>query len=118
MLPYEYPISTMKKLGKKKVLQGSQLEFFLSPDTGVTRDFSLSIADVYAGLEKILHRSLRPIHSKAQGVKFQLRAKVLLEKYSFENDKQVMWTCGFPQTACLYILLFRLRTVYTRQLRT
>ena len=86
----------MKKLGKKKALRGLQQEFFLSPNFNVSRDFSLSIADVYARLQKILRRSLQLIHSKAKGVKFQLRAKVLLEKYSFENDKQIVVDVRFP----------------------
>ncbi|MCG8621927.1 MAG: hypothetical protein MJE68_08035, partial [Proteobacteria bacterium] len=89
----------MKKLGKRKALRGSQLEYFLSPEPRVGRDLSLSVADVYAGLEKILRKSLTPIHARAKGVKFQLRAKVLLEKYSFENDKQIVVDVWFPSNS-------------------
>ena len=86
----------MKKLGKKKALRGSQKEFFLSPDLRVSRDLSLSVADVYPGMKKILTQSLHPIHSRAKGLKFQLRSKVLLEKYSFENEKQIVVDVWFP----------------------
>ena len=86
----------MKKLGKKKALRGSQEEFFLSPNLRVSRDLSLSVADVFPGMKKILTRGLRPIHSRAKGLKFQLRSKVLLEKYSFENEKQIVVDIWFP----------------------
>ena len=47
-------------------------------------------------MKKILSQSLRPIHSRAKGLKFQLRTKVLLEKYSFENEKQIVVDVWFP----------------------
>ena len=47
-------------------------------------------------MKKILSRSLRPIHSRAKGVKFQWCTKVFLEKYSFENEKQILVDVWFP----------------------
>ena len=56
----------------------------------------MSIRDVYSALRDILHRSLHPIRKQARGLKFQLRCKILLEKYSYENEHDIVVDVWFP----------------------
>ena len=43
-----------------------------------------------------VHHALKSIRKHAKGVKFQLRCKVLLEKFSFENDRVITIDVWFP----------------------
>ena len=86
----------MRGVGKKVALEKSQKEYLLAPSINVSRDLSLSIRDVYSALHDILHRSLHPIRKQARGLKFQLRCKILLEKYSYENEHDIVVDVWFP----------------------
>ena len=86
----------MRGVGKKVALEKSQKEYLLAPSINVSRDLSLSIRDVYSALRDILHRSLHPIRKQARGLKFQLRCKILLEKYSYENEHDIVVDVWFP----------------------
>ena len=90
----------MRKLGKKSALRGAQKEYFLVPDSTVRRDLPLSVTDVHPALISILQHSFRLVRFRGMGVKFQLRVKVLLEKYSFENNTQMLVDVWFPSNSC------------------
>ena len=90
----------MRKLGKKSALCGVQKEYFLLPDPTVRRDLPLSVTDVHPALISILQHSFRLVRFRGMGVKFQLRVKVLLKKYSFENNKQMLVDVWFPSNSC------------------
>ena len=51
---------------------------------------------MYDTLHDILHRSLDPIQKQDKGLKFQLRCKILLEKYSYENERDIVVDVWFP----------------------
>ena len=54
---------------------------------------------------EFLHHAFKSIHKQAKGVKFQLKCKVLLEKYSFENDHVITIDVRFPaETRTLTVL--------------
>ena len=59
-------------------------------------DLALSVQNVLPILQGILHCAFKSIHKQVKGVKFQLRCKVLLEKYFFENDHVIMIDVWFP----------------------
>ena len=86
----------MRGMGKRVALEKSQKEYLLAPSIDVSRDLSLSVRDVYDALRDILHRSLDPIQKQAKGLKFQLRCKILLEKYSYENERDIVVDVWFP----------------------
>ena len=84
-------------LGKKSALQNLQKEYLLSPIGRVRNDLALSVQNVLPALQGILHHALKSILKQAKGVKFQLRCKVLLEKFLFENDRVITIVFGFWQ---------------------
>ena len=59
-------------------------------------DLALSIKNVLLALQGILLHGLKSICKQTKGVKFQLRCKVLLEKFSYENDRVIMIDVWFP----------------------
>ena len=77
---------SIMSLGMRSALQNSQKEYLLSPTGRVRNDLALSVQNILPALQGILHRPLKSISKQAKGVKFQLRCKVLLEKFSFETD--------------------------------
>ena len=87
---------SIMSLGKRSTLQNLQKEFLLSPVGQVRNDLALSIKNVLPTLQGILLHGLKSIHNQAKGVKFQLRCKVLLEKFSYENDRVIMIEVWFP----------------------
>ena len=95
MVASAYLLSIMG-LGKRSALQNSQKEYLLSPTARVRNDLALSVQSVLPALQGILHRALKSIRKQAKGVKFQLRCKVLLEKFSFENDRVITIDVWFP----------------------
>ena len=68
----------------------------LSPPGRVRNDLALSVRGVLPALQGILHRAFKSVCKEAKGLKFQLRCKVLLEKFSFENDRVIMIDVWFP----------------------
>ena len=96
---------SIMSLGKRSTLQNLQKEYLLSPIGRVRNDLALSVQNVLPALQGILHRALKSIRKQAKGVKFQLRCKVLLEKFSFENNRVIMIDVWFPaETRTLTIL--------------
>ena len=96
---------SIMSLGKRSALQNSQKEYLLSPIGQVRNDLALSLQNVLPALQGILHRALKSIRKQAKGVKFQLRCKVLLEKFSFENDLVIMIDVWFlAETRTLTVL--------------
>ena len=96
---------SIMSLGKRSALQNSQKEYLLSPIGRVRNDLALSVQNVLPALQGILHCALKSIRKQAKGVKFQLRCKVLLEKFSFENDRVIMIDVWFPaETRTLTVL--------------
>ena len=96
---------SIMSLGKRSTQQNSQKEYLLSPIGRVRNDLALSLQDVLPALQGILHHALKSIRKQAKGVKFQLRCKVLLEKFSFENDQVIMIDLWFQaETHTLTIL--------------
>lgn len=89
----------MRNLARKLALGGSQKEYFSVPDERVRGDLPLSVGNVYSAFLSILRRSFKSVRYKGMGVKFQLRSKVLLEKYSFESNKQMVVDIWFPATS-------------------
>ena len=87
---------SIMSLGKRSTLQNSQKEYRLSPIGRMRNDLALSVQNVLPTLQGILHRGLKSICKQAKGVKFQLRCKVLLEKFSYENDCVIMIDVWFP----------------------
>ena len=96
---------SIMSLGKRSALQNSQKEYLLSPVGRVRNDFALSVQNVLPALHGILQRALKSIRKQAKEVKFQLRCKVLLEKFSFENDCMKMIDVWFlAETHTLTVL--------------
>ena len=95
MVASAYLLSIMG-LGKRSALQNLQKEYLLSPTGRVRNDLALSVQNVLPALQGILHHALKSIREQAKGVKFQLRCKVLLEKFSFENDHMITIDVWFP----------------------
>ena len=96
---------SIMSLGKRSALQNSRKEYLLSPTGRVRNDLALSVQNVLPALQGILHHALKSICKQAKGVKFQLRCKVLLEKFSFENDHVIMIDVWFPaETRTLTVL--------------
>ena len=96
---------SIMSLGKRSTLQNSQKEYLLSPTGRVRNDLALSVQNVLPALQRILHRALKSICKQAKGVKFQLRCKVLLEKFSFENNQVITIDVWFPaETHTLTVL--------------
>ena len=65
-------------------------------------------------LQGILHHALKSIRKQAKGVKFQLRCKVLLEKFSFENDRVIMIDVWFPAEICTLTILSQVSSVLNK----
>ena len=96
---------SIMSLGKRSALQNSQKEYLLSPIGRVRNDLALSVQNVLPALQGILHCTFKSIRKQAKGVKFQLRCKVLLEKYSFENERVITIDVWFPaETHTLTVL--------------
>ena len=87
---------SIMSLGKRSALQNSQKKYLLSPTGRVRNDLALSVQNVLPVLQGILYRALKSICKHAKGVKFQLRCKVLLEKFSFKNDHVITIDVWFP----------------------
>ena len=105
---------SIMSLGKRSTLQNSQKEYLLSPIGRVRNDLALSVQNVLAALQGNLHRALKFIHKQAKGVKFQLRCKVLLEKFSFENDRVIMIDVWFPAETCTLTILSQVSSVLNK----
>ena len=105
---------SIMSLGKRSTLQNSQKEYLLSPTSGVRNDLALSVQNVLPALQGILHRALKSIHKQAKGVKFQLRCKVLLEKFSFENDHMIMIDVWFPAETRTVTVLSQVSSVLNK----
>ena len=88
-------------LRKRFTLQNSQKEYLLSPTGRVRNDLALHVQNVLPTLPGILHCALKSIRKQAKGVKFQLECKVLLEKFSFENDHVITIDVWFQQKLAL-----------------
>ena len=96
---------SIMSLGKRSALQNLQKEYLLSPTGRVRNDLALSVQNVLPTLQGILYCALKSICKQAKGVKFQLRCKVLLEKFLFENDHVIMIDVWFPaETHTLTVL--------------
>ena len=96
---------TIMSVGKRSALENSQREYLLSPSALVRKDLALSVQNVLPALWGILHRAFKSIRKQAKGVKFQLRCKVLSEKYSFENDRVITIDVWFPAETCTLSVL-------------
>ena len=88
------------QVGEKNRLCTERRRNIFVPDPTVRRDLPLSVTDVHPALISILQHAFRLVRFRGMGVKFQLRAKVLLEKYSFENNKQMLVDVWFPSNSC------------------
>ena len=104
-------------LGKRSALQNLQKEYLLSPIGWMRNDLTLSVQNVLPTLQGILHHASKSIHKQAKGVKFQLRCKVLLEKYSFENDRVITKDVWFPAENCTLTVLSQVLPVLKKSIQ-
>ena len=105
---------SIMSLGKRSTLQNLQKEYLLSPIGWVRNDLALSVQNVLPTLQRILHHGLKSIHKQAKGVKFQLRCKVLLEKFSFENDCVITIDVWFQAETHTVTVLSQVSSVWNK----
>ena len=105
---------SIMSLGKRSALQNSREEYLLSPTGRVRNDLALSVQNVLPALQGILHHALKSICKQAKGVKFQLRCKVLLEKFSFENDNVITIDVWFPAETRAVTVLSQVSSVLNK----
>ena len=82
-------------MGQKKALNGSHLEVFLVPQHSTEHDFDLSISNLFLTFVQLL-QEIKKKQKRGYVLKFQIRLKAFLEKFSFENNKSIKIDVWFP----------------------
>lgn len=79
----------------KRALRGAQIDYYFTPSFRVSRDLYLSLIDLHPTFLKVLTVYLKR-GRPSQGIKFQLRCNVFLEKFAFEANKMARLDVWFP----------------------
>ena len=79
----------------KQALQGAQVDYYFYPSSRVSRDFSVSLVNLYVSFVCVLCAFMVK-SGRSKGMKFQLKANVFLENFAFEMNKMVQVDMWFP----------------------
>ena len=72
----------------KRVLGGSQVEYYVVPPSHVSCDLYLSLVNLYRPFQHLLANFFKK-GGPGKGIKFQLCCNALLEKFVFEKNEMV-----------------------------
>ena len=85
----------MSRTTVKAALRGSQLDYYVTPSSRVAKDLYLCLASLRSKFTKLLLRFFKKA-GRGYGLKFQLRANCLLQKFVFERNKEITLDVWFP----------------------
>ena len=80
---------------KKTALRGGYTAYYFIPSPRSSSDLDLSLTSLYSSMSSLLFRKFRSL-KKGYGIKFQVALRLILEKYSFENEKKIVISPFFP----------------------
>ena len=88
---------------KKSALRGAFVSYKFIPPYTCALDLDLALTSLFSSLKSLLHRKLQTV-KKGYGLKFQVFLHLVLEKYSFENEKRVEVRPFFPSDMHLLLI--------------
>ena len=80
---------------KKLALRGSHIEIFVALKTSVSYNIDIATSSLFPTFVSLL-KNTKSKQKKPYAIKFQIRMQAFLEKFSFENNKQINIDVWFP----------------------
>ena len=99
----------------ESALSNAHTEYSFPINKSKVRDLELTLTKVFPKITKILLRVLKSI-AKTKSVKVQLSAEVSLEKYNYEQRKNISFTGWFPSSTKVLLTTNQLDSILTESL--
>ena len=80
---------------RKLALRWSNIEVYVAPKKSASYDLDIAISSLFSAFVSLLKNTKRK-QKKSHAIKFQIRMQAFLEKFSFENNKEINIDVWFP----------------------